>query len=568
MELKLNKEMLLGIFLLLVFIFGIVMRVFPLNQGDFSRDSPPNLNSNDVFWHTLLPRVVQDTEQIKYLPSYFTHGIEKVLFHYPSLFYVFSGSFSQLTLVPSYQVSYLFICIFSVLISFYAFLLVRRAFGSLVASIVLALGVFCSSVFLFQIDIGFWADLMAFLFISLSVLLLMEFLKRKNLVAPALIAFLFASAMAAHMWEAAYILYFIGINILFILFYGIKKNHLLRLALFFVVFVLLICPFAYFTGSFSGQSSGWFVPGKVWQPNDYMPKIPTPWYFLLFSAIGIVFGIYTLYKKGKEMDHWQFLALSFSLTIFIHAMSRFVGFSGGQTTRQLFHGLSFLLIPFALGVYTVSSLIGNALKSKWVAPALIIILVGALAYLNYSETYKYLSLFDMYSFSDDTEFEAVRWIQANTSPDSKIFTLYGFEHGLGRLYKRPSFSSDTSDSKAGENLYPICNKTIPNQYYALAHLMGLYNRQEKGYKVIDESGKISFKSDSFVDEYYLDDQRAYYFPLTYFDYVVLQYAPDPRYATDQDPYVCMIFYANTMIQENKTRLVWKNDKMAILKVIK
>lgn len=623
-EIKFKKEWAVGFVLVIIVLLGIVLRTFPFNNGDFSKYTMPMVTSQDVFYHTEHSKLAYDLEHAKYYPPHRAQGVERVMVQYPPLFYVFVASFTKLAGLPVYQTSFFLISLLSVLIPLLSFVLVRKYFNEKAAWIVLLLGVFTNTTFLFQFIVGFWVDLFAFSFIPLTILLLKDFWDSKNYFVVVILMFLFTASAIGHMWEATYILFFFGITVLFVLLRKLKVRAIVRLVILFVGIFILIYPSLFHTVIFELWSEAtYFVMGSVQEIQSYFPLVEIPWYIVFvgffgllglhyldskkinLTNIGVMLGISALitgiiewkkdsfgliificyfivivslsliflFSKSKKFPRDKLTILFFISAILFQGYARYLGFGSNQTYRQLYHGMSFLLIPFSIGVFYLLEILNGFVQTifrgylkkdtKWIPSVIVLIALVVVSIATFGNTYSELANIDRGSFSDDTEFEALVWLEQNTPIDSKVLTLYGFEHGYGRFSNREIYLGDLGQGYTIENIQKICQGIVPDTYRVGASYLGYI--QGKGFKIYLENGSYEYKRNAFVDETYEKGTNMTY-PTEFFDYIVFQTSPDPRYSPQSDPSQCMQFYLQEMSKEN--RLVWKNEKMAIIEVVK
>ncbi|MBS1266585.1 MAG: hypothetical protein MAG795_00552 [Candidatus Woesearchaeota archaeon] len=564
---QIEKSLLVGILVFFLFSLGFFMRNFPLTEGDLDKDVSPLMTTSDANYFIWRAKNAHDTQMPVVEPPYVASGVENAVSFYPPLIYTFMGSITQLTEVSPYQMAWFLICLLSALIPLYAFIVVKRYFNQNLALVVLALGLFTSSKFLFQIYIGFWADVFAFAPIVAFFYFLKDIWKEKSYLILIICAGLSSAALVGHVWEFMYFMLFLIISGFFVLVGEIKKKAMKNIG--FLIIILVIFSSGFLTkynviGYGAGES---FKLGENrGGPPDYFEKIS----FGIFFWIATNIGIYSIFHSKSKISIYQIAILLIPLFIILVRYSTLIGIEANHTYRQLYHSLVFLIIPAALGINYILELVKTNANPTMHNLALSInyilelvktkanlimhnlalgVVICLLIILAFGSTFNTLKRVQQISKLKKPEWDSLMWIKDNTPKDAKVLVLFGYYgQGLDVHAER-----QTLFDVYPENIQQICNQTIPKKFKGSWKFQGL---TPKGFKILD-TGQY------FMPEY-TDPTKSV--SLDEIDYILVRYK-DYQAGTNMGAQLdaCMGYFIAEMMQQNNS-VVWNSDQIAIIEV--
>ncbi|MBI4140859.1 hypothetical protein HY485_03415 [Candidatus Woesearchaeota archaeon] len=249
----------------------------------------------------------------------------------------------------------------------------------------------------------------------------------------------------------------------------------------------------------------------------------------------------------------------------------FVGFSNytinmwsNRAERQLFQGYPFLVLFPAIGITTLLKTTLSIIKQQKLTALSTIIIAIFILFSTWNGTYGVLKSIDQAAFVDDAKWESITWLRDNTPKDARAFFLSGFEHEFSMFSERINLKGDLNRGYTIENIKALCNGQYLEKYLGEwafreygAYGSDTYARKRTG---LTKFGDIAepFQNESEVYVFKGPGRGNQSVPLTFFDYVVLQYK-----GTGFDP--CMAYFINESVNRGHT-LAWMNNEMAIVKI--
>jgi len=527
-----------GVLVFFLFILGFAMRNFPLSEGNFEKDITPLMTTSDANYFTWRVKNAYDTEMPVVEPPYTALGIENAVSVYPPLIYTFMGSLTKLTGVSPYQMGWFLICLLSALIPLYAFVVVKRYFNFELALLVLTLGLFTSSKFLFQTYIGFWADVFAFAPAAAMFYFLQDVWKDKSYLPLVITAGLATATFVGHVWEFAYFILLVMITGFFIVLKKVGKTGIKNI----VIVVLLVGVFSFtFLSKYNVIGYGTGEALKIGENRGGPPAYFEQAKLGLFSGILTFVGIVAIVLKFKsKFSIYEFSILLIPLFILFQKYSTLIGVEPNHTYRQLYHGFVFLIIPAAIGINWILDLIKKEIGSNAKKIGLGLVLC-MLIVIPFGSTFNNLKGLQEASRLKQPEWDSLMWIRDNTPRNSKVLVLFGhYGQGLDIYGERQTLYDVYS-----ENLQQICNQTIPDKF-----------KGSWKYNALTPDGFKILGTGEYVQPVFTDPQAGV--PLEEFDYILIRYK-----GTQIDS--CMGFFINEMMQCNNS-VVWNSDQIVIVEV--
>ena len=562
-----NRQLLVVCLLVFFSVLGFIQLNVPFSQWQLTEAYPPVRNTVDVFIYTMHQRMVYETEDAVHL-SRAIAGLEKVVIANPLLIPIFTASLNKLTDVHPNHMAWVLIVLVSIFVPITFFVLVRRVFNDKVALLTLVLGLFAEPFWYFKTYIGHWGDVISFFFVPGILFFLYLAHKQKPKVNAILIALLIAAMFFAHGSEFLYMLVFCGGW--FVLNSVVRKDwkKLLPLGVMVVVFMLLILyilPLMAFrlnpTHIAAAVGSNSRIPG-------YYPRINFNWIQIVFITIGV--GSFLLLALSKKIRTGHLLILAF--IAFLVLVSSTYPLMGYRIYRQYYSAYFLAVVIIAFGAYFLLHQVlrkTNLLSWEWLVIISIVLVLGVMLFQN---NYNHFGQQAQGSIADRKQWEAIMWTKSNTPEDAIILNFNGFIHAF------PEFWNDRNmahmqmhmDSHL-ENFKRLCSGIYPEEIYASCGQFGtgldpgVYITKRTGWNSFEFS-KGPFCADYPAQEIEGFRERASIIPLTYFDYIMVQYSGTGRWI-GQNYDGCIAFFLNESLARGH-ELVWSNEKMAVLKVNK
>lgn len=571
-----KKESLFIILLLILAVGGAVVRNFPFNQGNLDKNMPPIITSFDLFAGTSYAKYIHDSGNAIYNPPYRIMGIENSITVQPVYYFLLIASFTKLTSLSPYQTTTFITHLVSVLVILAIFILVRKYFNTKIALIAAVLAFFPEGKWLFQLFVGFQYDQYSFLFVPATLFFLLawfnkEFSRRQIYLSAVLIGIFSVSQWLSHFVE-----FFLYLPFFFCLWsYFAWKNNFSREYFFFTIIAALIfIPFFmyFYPLTKEGHLSLGFAENlkalvKFGTPSPYPSYWPEPIFGTTLNILGLIGLIYLGIKTfKKEWSTQQKIFLIFAGYLIAIGFSNYIGIDANRVSRQLFNGLSILSLFPAFGIYFLYGLLFSNQKINKLANHALILLILIIAYFLAQNTYSTLTNIDSNSFVDDAKWNSIEWIRDNTSKDSKVFYLNGFFHEFSMLGERAFMEGIVLPNPEAMqyNFQNLCSGKFPNEF--AGHWgngefagKGRYLKERKGISNFTYIKPFDYEE---AKKAFLYNQSISYVPLEFFDYVVVQHK-ESNPNTD----ACVAFFLNQSLSKGG-KIVWNNDKMAILKIEK
>jgi hypothetical protein len=552
MKLTLNKNLALGMILLILVLLGFGLRNFPFTQGNFDDYRMPIFTSTDVSFFTFHSKASFDSGMPIFDPAFSVGGVQNVISPYPPLMYTFTASMMHITgllaKVSPYQMVFILICLLAVLAPLYGFILIRRYFNTETAIIVLVLSLIPPTLFLFPVYIGFWGDIFSFAPAIAALFFIKDIWHGKSYAPLFIFAILSAAAAIGHAFEFMYALFFLCLTILFLVIRKIEKRAAINTLITFLIIAVLLYPYI-FRYNVTSYGSNTFQLGVVrLGPPDYFPPVTLEPWLIAGTVIGII--VIFLLALQKKLTKYQAAVLLFPLFIVGIVLGRYIGIENMQTYRQLYHGLFFLLLPAAFGLSVLLSILREKFQPRQLSSLALIVILAIIAIPTFSRTYSDMSQIKQSLLPKNAEWDSLMWIRDNTTQDSKIMSLFGLYGQSFELFSERQSTWYPPDDQF--LLDKICNGTLPDKY-GVTFRVYFVTPDNPYFKILNKDLSISRYHYNTTDLYAPK-------PLEAFDYILLRYR-----GTQVDP--CMQFYATEMIKRGNT-LSWNNDQVLILKVNK
>ena len=570
-----QKEV-IAITAIILFAFaGLVLRNFPFSQANLDKAMPPVITSYDVFANTEQIKWIYDSEQAYYYSPPRTGGISNVLATFTSPHYTFIATFTKLTTLPIYQTAYLMVNILSIIIILQIFVIVRKLFGDTPALIGLALASIPEHHWLFPMYIGFQYDY--FTFITLPALIFFIILRLETILAPhqktllyTLFGFFFAEQFLGHYVELFfYALVFIVLPLIFVFWNRIIsfKEYLTAIVIITIIMTPFIISFLPLTLKDHLRGGIKSIQGQVnvGEGSKHVEYFPWPRFDFWLNILSFI-GIITIaINIRKNMTPTRSTYLLFIIYLLFVGFSNYIfGVSASRAERQIFQGYPFLVLFPAIGITTLLKTTLTIIKQQKLTALATIVIIIFISFSTWGDTYGVLRSIDQAAFVDDAKWASITWIRDNTPKDARAFFLSGFEHEFSMFSERINLKGDLNREYTIENIKSLCNGEYPDKYlgewafreyshYGDDH----YVRKRKGINTFTDVVH-PFQNESEVYVFKGPGRGNQSVPLTFFDYVVLQYK-----GTGFDP--CMTYFINESINRGHT-LAWTNNEMAIVKI--
>lgn len=575
----LNKENWFILLLVILAVGGLVVRNFPFTQGNLDKSMPPTITSFDLFAGTSYAKYIYDSEDAKYNPPYRVMGVENSITVQPVFYFLFIASFTKLTTLSTYQTTQFITHLVSILVILSVFLLVKIFFNMKVALICTVLASFPEAKWLFQLFVGFQYDQYSFLFVPTTLLFLIYFFKKELSKKQIYLASAIIGFFSVAQWLSHFVEFFLYIPLFSALWlYFAWKNKFGKEYLVFVIIaaIIFIPFFIYFypltkEGHLSlGFSENLKELFKFGKPSPYPSYWPEPRLSPILNLFGLLGLFYLAIKfKNKEFNTNQKLFLLFVLYLLAIGFSNYVGIDANRVSRQLFNGLSAIVLFPALGIYLLYGFLFSNQKTKKFADAAFIILILGIVYFSAQNTYAELFSVDSNTFVDDTKWQSIEWIKDNTSQNSKVFYLNGFYHEFSMFGERAFMEGVVLPNPEAMqyNFQNLCSGKFPEKF---AGHWGNGEFAGKGRYLKERKGISNFTYVSPFDyeeakESFAYNQSISYVPLEFFDYAVVQYKDVQISGNNLEP--CIAFFVNQSITRGN-KIAWNNEKMAIIKINK
>ena len=420
---------------ILALFFAILLFIGPGSVLDhrIMHEFPYGYYASDTFQHQIRAESIKDSGNFRYEAFYIAKGFEKTIGRYPPLIYHLSVMFSYASGLETYDSIY-FLVFFFAAIGVLVMYLVIRDFNRNIAIISLPLAILTfSHPALIGFTWGHWPSVVAQFFLIVFVWCIMRMELEKSYIFASIS---FSSIALAHTSEyvfaVIFLIFFLAIRLITKNLKKIEiKNIVFTFVLSFILSIYYLIIFKYTWAA--GQPYSFFVM-PVWDgnPGFYIMNFGA---LLVFIVAGIIFSLFRL--RGMHVS------LIAALAMFLSGFSNYIGFDTRAFQIRFFWPV-YLAVFFGFGFYM---LLKFAIKKWNMAFSVIIfaiftvLLTGIVKIPSvpyYIETAS-PGIMDIYHWS------ALRWLSANTEPDSKIYFFYGDIYGqdaLLRSSKRLHFQVD------------------------------------------------------------------------------------------------------------------------------
>ena len=573
---KLSRDVIIVLLVVLLAFGGLVVRYFPFSQGDFDKEMPPIVTSFDLFADTSYTKYIYDTEDARYNPPYRVMGVTSLTIQ-PVHFFLFVATFTKLTTLSPYQTLIILTFIISILLALVAFFLFKRAFGWKIGLLAFTLAMFPQAKWMFQLYIGFLYDQFAFLFIPAIAFFLMSFFEKEYDTRQVVLAGILIGFFAVTQWLSHFVELLLAVPLfgLLWLFFAWKQKWNKN---FFIIAIACLITFTpYFLYFYPITKQGHLAGGfgekfaelvNIGEPSPYPGYWPNPRFSTWLNIFGIVGLVYLVGKAGKrQWNAYQLMVLALLFYLLAIGFSNYIGLDANRAGRQLFNAFSLFVIFPAVGIYLLYALVTSHKLLKPFSTALFLILIGGMVFVAAPKTFAELEAIDRGAFVDDEKWASIEWIRDQTPPESRVYYLNGFYHEFAMLGERP-FSEGIvlpNPESMQYNFERLCSGNWTPTYaghwgngeFAYATEDSVYVKERTGWDSFtyvrpfdDPESRAAFKYNMAIS----------YVPLTFFDYAVIEYQ-----GTQFDP--CVVFFLNQSLERGHT-LAWNNNKMAILKINK
>jgi hypothetical protein len=446
--------------------------------------------------------------------------------------------------------AYFAVCILSTLIPLYGFILVRRYFSTKAALVVLVVGLFVSTIQMFTLYIGFWADIFAIVPAIASLFFFKELWAKKPGIGLVIFALLFSAAAIGHVWEALYSLFAIGVTILLVTLGKVQKHALTNLA---IVFVLIIIFASTFVLKFNvvGYGEGEVLKlGQVREgPPDYFPKEKFGLPLLIGNILGVLVSIIMLVQK--KMTQYQLAVAMLPIFLLVFVSSVYIGVESLHTYRQLYTAYFIFAIFPAIGIVGIIDAIKSAFPNRQIGKLIYPLVFGIILILlmanQFRTTYADLNQIKAGNAQRMPEWDSLMWLRDNTPKDAKTYPLWGYYQQGFFLFAERQTVEFPNDMNAVQS---ICEQKIPDSYN-VSWYIHLYGSGK--FKILNPEGTSYYVTPNLTE---ISQPK----PIEAFDYVLVRYK-----GTQADP--CMAYFLQNMTTRGH-RVVWNDEYVAILEVAK
>lgn len=535
------------LFVICLLALGFVLRSFPYDHGNFSKDSPMVITTYDAFYHTIYAKAAYDNQGVNYWPSSSIYS-QKTVWLQPPMLYVYMASMKNLTTMPLYRMFYVLISLLGVWFSFMLYVLFRKYFGETIALVSLAFSLITTANWFMFHYMGFVMDFVAFIVFPFILYLVLEFQKKPGLGIPLLAGFLMGFSFLAHSYQAVFfmmnlfIALFFALLLRFMPFKSLWKFWLLS----GITFLLMLSPYIsrFYVGYFNkgGGTSTLIQLGEYSPFPNYFWPMSYSWILIMGF---IIFGIYLISSiKELRRDHYRSMLLLFVSVGILMYFLNYLGFSGTRVSRYHFVMFHFIVLLAAIGFMSVI----NTLMKHPVKELVVWFLIGIYVFFVFTVAFQYLSTNPQNDFlSPDEKWDALAFVRDKTPKDARVFFFYGYFHYYQGFAERSTYNVELGRDYTQQTYQALCSGVMPDVFYGDAEITNHYFSNESQ-ALINLNG---FTPTTIP----LTNRRA---PvnITDFDYVVTQYKGIPNIQP------CVDFFIKNIESMNFTP-VFKNSLMVV-----
>ncbi|VVB60015.1 Uncharacterised protein [uncultured archaeon] len=468
-----------GVIALFIVLFLFVKLAQPW-QYSLAHQYPSFYNANDNFINGyVIPQDIKETGNYMYEPSYLVGGYKNLVGFFPPIFYQLTAEFSAVTVLQTYDASYILAIFISITTALIAYFIIRKYSPELaLLSLPFMLGAFN---FDFEIAraFGLWMYLTGTLFFVSMVWIIDRISSKYSFL---FFAIFFSGAILGHPPEA---IFSIGFLVFYLLIRYLKEKKLPRetlknlgigmaIALLISSYYLLIFRYALMHGAtnqyklFSVMTAPDFAPNlgvKLWDFGIIFPVL----------IIGLLIAIKKLvFRKKEEIPFIPLLAGVFALIV---GYSNYLGMGiRAWQTRTSW--------PFMLAIFS-----GIVLFYIWQRFAkdknTIYIPVISLALLLMFATLHVGQLQGM-GIVDKQSWGALMWIKNNTPQNAKVY-----------YYPMPLATQQFALWSAGRVPY-----IIDTDDYVNAAKQGIVKDDYKAYIFAADGSNSNFAYRASLTQYY------------------------------------------------------------------
>lgn len=440
---------------------GFALRNFPFTQGNLSEDSPAVRTTYDAFYHIWYAKAVYDQEDARYWPDFANYGIKTVWLQ-PPLLYTFAGSFAKLTSMPFYRLFYALICFLGIWIPFQIYVLFRKYFGENAAILGLAFALFPTWNWMMFYVMGFSMDILAFLVVPFALFLVLEYLKKANVIYPILFGLVFGFSALAHTFQAVFALMMFGVLLAVLLM--LRRLSVLRILKFSILsgvifFAMTLNYIPLLVKGYGGGGEGltdWISFGSVKHAPEYMWPVSYHWILILGF---VVFGLVLFTKHKSFMKNGKITLLSFCIIGAAFFLLLYLGFDGLRVIRHQFMAYNLIVFLAAIGYGSIIGFVKNRYKVL-----LTILLLASVSIFFFQNAYPRISDINTQTMFTDDKWEAIKFIRDNTPENSSIFSFYGYFHAFQEFTERVSFTVDFGREYTADTYNELCTGKMPDKF--------------------------------------------------------------------------------------------------------
>ncbi len=401
----------------------IISCLFYLNINSLPYTNPGNIKAADPFYHVINVEGILDTNQWNYVSPFIALGEEKMLNQQPPLYYLNAAILTTFSNVPAWATMYFIVCISQAFIVLLTYLMAKEAFNKEIGAIAAAFAVLpmLLDAWLYQVYIGLWIQVAAYMFVMLFFWLFLRYFKKKEDWTLVFMGLSISSIILLHPQDLGF-LFFPGILLVIEILRNkqwLKKGLILgglpALAAFSMAERFL------FVWSRMGSSQyvfGLFKPHYWYVTRDYLQGLVFPDIFFLPVVVLVLFaaGILQQAINWKKYKRWLFLNTVYFgivyLSIFLVKNPHYFQRARSLTPYFVFPTAAYI-------VYTAYLQIKKMLNQKFpdiAFIAIISILVIALSIPGYIQLRNRMSG----EILTEGRWEAMEWIHENSPVGAKV----------------------------------------------------------------------------------------------------------------------------------------------------
>ncbi len=522
--------------IVLLFIAGFVLRVQMLGIIDY----PGNLKAADAVNHQMIAQGIAESEQYKYMPIEYSFGHEKVVNYLPPLYYISLASLTKISGLSTWNLSVVMGMLFNSLWILVIYLIANSVFKKKEIALI------AGSLFVLPLNIDIWTyysyigmhvQAAGNALFGFSLYLVIEYLQKPKTWKLLLLALSSLGIYLVHFSELFPLLALLAVVLIKYLKTAKKDFRLVAGS-----FALLLIPaFLYLPrmiGWFSNRASSVtsLVRFQIPEVTDrmlYPGLFSIHWIILLLALAGLVQVVLNR-KKYK-----QFLLIFGYLLVYIY-----LGSIISPQTYILRHKSLLPLFILPLAAYLIYYLVVENLtkvinfNKSYIAAFLsfLVVIAGVSGYLSLKERLGYRNI-------SPERYAALKYLEDNSLPGSKVLVFSGFGQGSEAYDMRVNFNVEMSELSRIVSYIVENNETPENIRTSCSNRTSF---------MIHYAGETSF----FTHDYYdLDCPESF----TDFDFILMENMNDQIAQLNQYIYYDMLKKNFTAIYAQDNIIILKNE---------